>query len=492
MKFKAEGWVFAMAALAIAGILFIPVAALKDPTAALEDFDPALLTRAMAWCLFVVGFWGFKSRFWPKDTQESRRWLSGPLLLVAQAVLVRGTGELLSRDLLSWTWLPLEPWIWTPWFLVTGLTGILLGRRFGLLTCLTGGLMIYLFADPGPWPLVGCVMAPLAGILLLRRSPTRGRVLRAGLGAGLTLGVVAAIHQGIAGEAVDGISAAVLVPVAIGLLSAFLSLAILPVLEWLLGELSDVTLVEYGTDHALLDRLRQEAPGTWHHSLNVADLAEKAAAEIGARALFCKTSALYHDIGKLAEPALFAENTDGPSPHDQMDPLTSAQRIIGHVTHGVELSRKYGLPRAFREIIVEHHGISTVRFFYAKACEPLPDGTPPTVDRSAFTYPGPSPSTRESGIIALADAVEAASRSLQAKTEPELRAFVRGLIADRISEGELAQCPLTLAELARVEAAFISWLKGRNHLRPAYPGRVAETVAIGESAVEGHSATQPA
>jgi hypothetical protein len=268
---------------------------------------------------------------------------------------------------------------------------------------------------------------------------------------------------------VDAVSAAVLVPIGIGFLSAFLVLAVLPVLEWMLGELSDVTLIEYGTDHRLLDQLRKEAPGTWHHSLNVADLSEKAAAEIGGRALFCKTSALYHDIGKLKEPAIFAENNDGPSPHDQLDPLASAQRIKNHVAYGVELARKHHLPKAFREIIAEHHGISLVRFFYSRASKPLPDGSTPKVDRAAFCYAGPPPSTRESGIIALADAVEAASRSVSLRSDPEILAFVRKLIADRISEGELAQCPLTLLDVAKIEAAFVIWLKGRNHHRPAYP-----------------------
>ena len=218
--------------------------------------------------------------------------------------------------------------------------------------------------------------------------------------------------------------------------------------------------------------------------MNVADLAEKAAGEIGARALFCKTAALYHDIGKLKEPAIFAENNDGPSPHDHLDPLASAQQIKNHVTYGVELARKHHLPKAFREIIAEHHGISLVRFFYSKATKPLPDGTIPQVDRAAFCYPGPPPSTRESGIIALADAVEAASRSLSLQSDAEVLAFVRTLIADRISEGELAQCPLTLADLAKIEAAFVIWLKGRNHHRPAYPTTVLERAGGGPAAVQ--------
>jgi len=247
-------------------------------------------------------------------------------------------------------------------------------------------------------------------------------------------------------------------------------LALLPLMEWVLGELSDVTLAEYVSDHPLLDELKEKAPGTWHHTLNVADLAEKAAVAVGARALFCRTAALYHDIGKLKEPAIFAENITGPSPHDGLDPQVSAQRIIEHVPYGIELARKHRLPKAFRNIIAEHHGRSVVRFFYAKACAEAAEGEDPESLRPLFSYSGPPPSSRESGIIALADVVEAATRSFVAKSETEARAFVRKLLADRVADGELAQCPLTLAELAKMENTFLEWLKARNHFRPSYPG----------------------
>ena len=475
MKFKAEGWLFVTAVLAIAAVLFVPLASLDPSLPLLDRLKPASFVSLLAWLLAAAGFWAFRARFWPGDARANRQLRNGVFLLVPQAILLRAVLELAAAyGPVRWPWLPPDGWIWVPWFVIPGLTGILLGGRLGVLVCLTGALMLYLLANPGPWPVVGCMVSALVGVLLLRRSPTRSRVLRAGTGTGITLGVVGAIQYGMEGRPVDAVSAAILVPICIGFLSAFLVLAGLPVLEWILGELSDVTLIEYGTDHCLLDQLRKEAPGTWHHSLNVADLSEKAAAEIGARALFCKTSALYHDIGKLKEPAIFAENSDGASPHDRLDPLASAQRIKNHVTYGVELARKHHLPKAFREIIAEHHGVSLVRFFYSKASKPLADGSIPKVDRAAFCYPGPAPSTRESGIIALADAVEAASRSVSLQLDAEILAFVRKLIGDRISEGELAQCPLTLSDLAKIEAAFVIWLKGRNHHRPAYPPTVGE------------------
>ena len=493
MKRKAEAWLFVIAILAIAAVLFVRLASLDPSLPLLNRLKPTSFVSLLAWLLAAAGFWAFRARFWLEEPRACRQLRKGVFLLVPQAMLLRTAVELAAAyGPPRWPWLPPDAWIWVPWFVIPGLTGILLGGRAGVLVCLAGGLMLYLLADPGPWPVIGCVVSALVGVLLLRRSPTRSRVLRAGTGTGITLGVVAAVQYGIAGSPVDAVSAAALVPICIGFLGAFLVLAVLPVLEWMFGELSDVTLIEYGTDHRLLDQLRKEAPGTWHHSLNVADLAEKAAAEIGARALFCKTAALYHDIGKLKEPALFAENSDGPSPHEQLTPEDSAKRIIEHVSHGLELARKHRLPKPFREIIAEHHGVSIVRFFHAKACEPLPDGTRPAVDRSLFCYPGPAPSTRESGIIALADAVEAASRSFSSRSDADLQAFIRKLLADRISEGELAQCPLTLSDLAKVQAAFVAWLKARNHYRPAYPGTLAEGAHAGLASAERGSARQPA
>jgi putative nucleotidyltransferase with HDIG domain len=259
------------------------------------------------------------------------------------------------------------------------------------------------------------------------------------------------------------------VAIGVGFGSGILLLAFLPFVEWALGELSDVSLTEYGTDHRLLDELRERAPGTWNHTLNVADLARQAAGAIGARALLCHTAALFHDIGKLHRPEVFAENMEGASPHDSLEPRESARLIIEHVTHGLELARKHRLPPPFRSIIREHHGCSLVRFFYAKAVKLAAEGENLEVAEKDFRYPGPAPSSKESGIISLADAVEAATRSMGDSSLGEIREVVRHLIAERVAEGEYADCPLTLAELDQVEASFQGWLTARCHRRPAYP-----------------------
>jgi putative nucleotidyltransferase with HDIG domain len=462
-------WVLVVATAAVAAALFVPLPGALAAEPRVEWMAPGSLGAVLALALATGGFLAFRRRFWPRGPHDSRRLRNGVILAIVQALLLRAAVELGHRaSSWPWIWWPVQAWLWTPWFLTTGLGAMLLGSRSAILVGMSGVLLLYLRADPGPLPLVGCLVASLLAILWLRRS-SRRRVFRAGILTGVFLGMVALLEGVQNGAPVIAVASASLVPVGMGVLSAFAVLAVLPVAEWLLGEVSDVTLVEYGSEHRLLDQLKEQAPGTWHHSMNVSDLAEKAAMAIGARALFCKTAALYHDIGKLKAPSIFAENITGQSPHDELEPRVSAERIIEHVTYGLELARKHRLPKAFREIIAEHHGGTPVRFFFAKACACLTEGQNPESLRPHFSYPGPPPSSRESGIISLADMIEAATRSLGPQSEAESRAFMRKLIAERVAEGGFALCPLTLAELAQVEDSFAEWLKARDHHRPAYP-----------------------
>jgi cyclic-di-AMP phosphodiesterase PgpH len=427
--------------------------------------------------LMVVGFGIFRLRFWPwSDVHEGRALRSAVLLIVVQALFLRITKEVLLSVQAQEGWLWGEVWLWNPWFLTTGLAVILLGGQWGVILSLTGAFFIQLMINPGSLPLVASLLGSFATVILLRRSPTRARVLRAGSGSGALLSGLALtdwlLGGGWVAEMAPEAMLSLFIPFLLGVAGAFLLLALLPLLEWGTGELSDVTLAECGSDHPLLDELRDKAPGTWHHTANVADMSRKAAAAIGARALFCYTAALFHDIGKLKDPSVFAENINGPSPHDELDPRDSARRIIDHVTDGLEMARRHRLPAAFQEIIAEHHGDSLVRFFYAKAQENLQEGETPEQLAGTCRYPGPPPSTRESGIISLADTVEAATRSCGPLSEQELESFVRKLIGQRVADGELGDCPLSLAELEEVQRVFLSWLAARNHRRPAYPPAV--------------------
>lgn len=228
--------------------------------------------------------------------------------------------------------------------------------------------------------------------------------------------------------------------------------------------------------HPLLHQLQLKAPGTYHHSLIVSNMAEQAAQRIGADALLVRVGAYYHDIGKILRPYFFIENqVEGANVHDRLDPETSAQIIISHVPDGLELARKHNLPQVLQDFVAQHHGTTRVSYFYSKACEE--QGTD-QVDESKFRYPGPKPQTRETAILMLADSVEAAVRANRPTTVDEIRATVRQIITRRLTEGELDACDLTLRDLDRIADSFVRILKATYHPRVRYPEEVQEAVQV--------------
>ncbi len=220
----------------------------------------------------------------------------------------------------------------------------------------------------------------------------------------------------------------------------------------------------------LLQRMLREAPGTYQHSLQVANLAEQAAERIQADAQLVHVAALYHDIGKMENPLFFTENQPDPSlnPHNTLkDPYRSAAIIIEHVTKGDEMARHYGLPRRIRDFILEHHGTTKVGYFYKVALEQV-DNDPSLIDASAFTYPGPVPGSRETAILMLADSCEATVRSMQPRTRAEIARIVTDILESKRRENQLSQSGLTLTDLAIIETTFIEILQGMYHHRIKY------------------------
>lgn len=215
--------------------------------------------------------------------------------------------------------------------------------------------------------------------------------------------------------------------------------------------------------HPLLRKLREETPGSYHHSLVVGSLAEAAAFRVGADPRLARVGALYHDVGKTKWPALFGEN-GLPSPHGGLDPIISAQYIIDHVTEGEVLAEAYGLPESIKDLIAQHHGTSLVGYFYHKA---VMDGQP--VSDAAFRYPGPRPQTPEAGILLLADCVEAAVRSSKPAGQKEIAIHVARLTEQRWTEGELAESGLVRADLGEIRTAFCKSLQGVYHTRVTFP-----------------------
>ena len=233
---------------------------------------------------------------------------------------------------------------------------------------------------------------------------------------------------------------------------------------------TDLTLLELSdTNRPLLKELSLRAPGTFNHSLQVANLAEAAAAAIGANALLTRVGALYHDIGKMLKPEYFVENQrPGHNPHDQLKPRMSALIIASHVKEGLEMGRQHKLPRLVLDFIPMHHGTTRIEFFYRRALDEQADDSSPILE-SEFRYPGPQPATKETGILMLADGVEAASRSLTDPTHKRLEALIDLIFNQRIDDGQLEETNLTFRDLKQIKETFLSLLLGIYHIRVKYP-----------------------
>ncbi|HTP06751.1 MAG TPA: HDIG domain-containing protein, partial [Anaerolineae bacterium] len=261
-----------------------------------------------------------------------------------------------------------------------------------------------------------------------------------------------------------------------GGLSASLTLVGLYVIGNLFDVTTTVQLLELARPtHPLLNELLHKSPGTYHHTLMVANLAEQAAERIGANSLLTRVGAYYHDIGKMIRPYMFVENqVEGANVHDQFNPRTSAEIITSHVNEGIELAKKHRLPSRVRAFIPEHHGTMRVSFLYQKAVEQSPNGAA-GVDESAFRYPGPKPQSKETALLMLADGCEAAVRANRPGAPDQLNELIRKVIGDRVAWGQLDECPLTIADLDQVRESFVTTLQGMYHPRLRYPDQEQKT-----------------
>ena len=238
-------------------------------------------------------------------------------------------------------------------------------------------------------------------------------------------------------------------------------------LEKIFGFTSDVTLVELSnTNNSLLREMSEVAPGTFQHSLQMANLAAAAANKIGGKSQLVRTGALYHDIGKMVNPAFFTENQSGVNPHKSLSYEQSAQVIISHITDGLKLAEKHNLPKVIKDFISTHHGRGLTKYFYISYKNEHPDEE---VDQEKFRYPGPNPFTKEQAVLMMADSVEAASRSLPEYTEESISTLVDKIIDTQVSEGYFKECPITFKDIATVKALFKEKLKTMYHTRISYP-----------------------
>src|SRR6266568_4726987 len=369
---------------------------------------------------------------------------------------------------------------------------VLLGRNHGLYAAVSVSLWSsVLFGKIDAPLLVTSLISGFTAVYLTLQVRRRSKLIRAGVGVGfaiwllsLTFGLIGPINlfAPIANDwGMIGLQSAL--AVGNGIVTAMVVGGALPILENLFQITTDISWLEASDlNHPLLRRMTIEAPGTYHHSLVVANLAEAAAEAIGANATLCRVCAYFHDVGKLVKPEYFTENMSFErNPHDDLAPTMSALIIIAHVKEGVDLALKHRLNQRIIDIIQEHHGTSLVYYFYKRAQQMHEDARAggkimkmrqddiPEVREESFRYSGPKPQTKESAIVSLADAVESASRSLEKPTPAKIEQLVNDIIDQRISDHQLDECDLTLRDVRVIAERFRFTLMMMLHSRIAYP-----------------------
>lgn len=307
----------------------------------------------------------------------------------------------------------------------------------------------------------------LVGIYSLRELSQRSQLLRAALLTTLSMMLIYFAYELIHTDDLTKLDTSMYISLAINGILLLFTYPLLFMLEKAFGFTSNVTLVELSNiNTTLLRKMSEIAPGTFQHSLQVANLAADAARATGANSQLVRTGALYHDIGKIENPVFFTENQSGVNPHTALEFAESAHIIINHVTDGLRLADKHNLPKVIRNFICSHHGVGMTKYFYISEQNAHPDAE---VDKTLFTYPGPNPATQEEAILMMADAVEAASRSLPEYTEESISNLVDKLIDGQVAEGAFRQCPITFRDIETIKGVFKEKLKTVYHTRISYP-----------------------
>jgi putative nucleotidyltransferase with HDIG domain len=316
----------------------------------------------------------------------------------------------------------------------------------------------------------------LAGAALLHRADRLSRYALSAVAVALATGAVMAVFWLVGAQRANVDLAWIALAASLnGAGAALLAVGVFIMLSMVFGVTTRLQLLELAqSEHPLLRRLQDEAPGTYHHSMLVGALAERAAAQVGADALVVRVGAYYHDIGKLMMPGYYIENMlDGsPSPHEQLPPNESAAIIRAHVTNGIDLARRYRLPSVVRDFIPQHHGTRLVTYFYRRAAQEGIAAQP-----ADYRYAGPRPQTKEAAIVMLADSCEAIVRARNDDSGPTIDQLIDGVLAERLSEGQLDECDITMRELQAVAASFKSTLRAVYHPRVQYPAPTSDEIA---------------
>ena len=434
----------------------LEAAGLRNPTIQWSQLIAMALLAGSLSLLLGTYVWIFQ----PVVASDPRRLLLLGVLLVVEIVAAKLT--IPGRELYLYLF---------PLAAVPMLLAILLDTELGMVSTVVLAILMGMVANDGLEPVVATLVAGGLGAMMVHRME-RINALSVAAAAVALSNLAIIISFQLAGGGLDLQSVGLYAGLAIvsGALSAFLTVGTVSFLGNIFGIATTMNLLELAhPSQPLFRRLLTEAPGTYHHSVVVANLAERAAAAIGADTLLVRIGGYYHDIGKLTRPYAFAENQmDGQNIHDQLDAYTSARIILAHVTDGLTLAEKYGIPARIRDLISQHHGSMLVQYFYRQACK----GAEQPVDESLFRYIGPRPQTREAAIMMLADGVEAAVRANRDHSSDAIAVTVDKIFQDRITSGQLDESDLTLNDLHQIRQSFMSVLQSIFHPRVEYPPEV--------------------
>ena len=395
------------------------------------------------------------------------------MLFTALNRLVIFLAEAVSRSVQGQTLSNLDSYLWgLPFAAGPAMVLLLMGLSPALIFAVGTAIVAGILLDGQLTIAIFALVSGIAGVLASRRFTERSALSHVGFAVGLAnvvIFLILELYRGLPEQPETTLFAAGCA-FAGGLLSVAVVTSLLPLLESLLGVTTDQRLLELSNQNLpLLKRLSLEAPGTYQHSLAVSNLVEAGADAVGANALLLRVCAYYHDIGKLVKPQYFVENQRGVNPHDELSPSMSSLVIQSHVKEGIEMAREAKLPMPIRQSIATHHGTKLIRYFFHKA-EDLAVQGKSEVRESDYRYPGPKPHTKELGILLLADAVEAAARTIEQPTPTRLQGMIKKIFDDALEDGQLDGSELTFSELDKVASAFLWVLTNMYHHRIDYPG----------------------
>ncbi len=425
--------------------------------------------------LLIVGWWRLVGNF--SSTTEGRRRLSIVFILMVLFAGILRLGLFLAtavaRNSMGPMMSDLDLYLWGLPFAAGAITvTMVLGPQLAVLFSVCLALMASVMMGGDFTILTFALASGIVGVLGSVQFRQRSAFGRVGLmvgGGNVVFVLILALWSGWP-DPVEKVALEMVTGFLGGLLSVGVTSILLPAFEVLFGITTDIRLLELSNQNLpLLKRLSLEAPGTYQHSLAVGNLAEAGADAVGANSLLLRVCAYYHDVGKLVKPEYFVENQQGENPHDGLSPSMSALVIQSHVKEGLEMAREARLPLAIRQGIATHHGTKLIRYFFMKAKE-MTDPEMGEVRESDYRYPGPKPHTKELGILLLADAVEAAARTIEKPSPAKIQAMINRIFSDALEDGQLVDSDLTFAELDKVATAFLWVLTNMYHHRIDYPG----------------------